>query len=319
VRRHFLLIPLVVPLVMVLLAPTARAGTLDRVRADHVLHCGGAIRPGLAFPAADHSWQGLEVEICRAVAVAANGPDARIAFHSYVSAKDFARLASGQDALGFLTGSELLANGLAGAMLPGPAVFYVADGIMVWQSSPARHIADLSGTMVCAEPGTGPERALAAYFRAHHFALNFSGWQEAEEMMDAFDVGRCPAVAQEITALAALRLNSESEGHPARILPETMAASPLLAVTGLGDGAWSAIVAWTIDTLLQGETDPDALAIHAPELGLAPGWQARVIATVGHYGDIHRRTLGEDSPLELPRGLNARWDEGGLLCPPSAQ
>jgi len=304
----------------------ASAGTLDRVRAEGVLRCGGVIRPGLAFPTSD-GWHGLTVEICRAVAVAAIGPGARIEFHGYALGPDFARARRGDDALSFLTTSELLANDLAGAVNPGPPVFYATDGVMVWESSPARHLADLSGVMVCAEPGTGPERALAAWFRAHRLTLNFSGWQEAEEMMDAFNVGRCPAIAQETTALAALRLTSEREGHPARILPEPLSATPVLAVTGLNEGAWSAVVAWTIYTVMRAERaasdgpggGADALGIRAASLGLADGWQASVIKAVGDYGAIYRRNLGDESPLELPRGLNADWEDGGLLCPPWAE
>ncbi len=314
--------------------------TLQRIRADGVLRCGSVIRPGLAFPGADGIWRGLNVEICRAVAVAVLGPGARTEFHSYASDKDFGRVRRGDDELAFLTMSELAGNDLTGAVLPGPPVFYLSDGIMVWDTSPARHVADLAGVMVCAEPGTGPERTLAGYFRAHRLALNFSGWQEAEEMMDAFDVGRCPAIAQEVTALAALRLTSEAEGHPARILPERLSATPLLATTSLGDGGltdgglidggrgdagWSAVVAWTIATLLHADQTPDdgagddALAVRAPALGLEAGWQRRVIEAVGSYGTIYRDTLGEGSPLDLPRGLNAAWDQGGLLCPPAAE
>jgi general L-amino acid transport system substrate-binding protein len=37
---------------------------------------------------------------------------------------------------------------------------------------------------------------------------------------------------------------------------------------------------------------------------------------VGNYGELFARNLGTDSPLELERGLNRLWTEGGLLYAP---
>lgn len=310
---RFLLVPL-----MLLAAPSASGATADRVRAAGVLHCGGVPRPGLASPAEDGGMAGLEVDLCRAIAAAVLGNGARIEFHPYALGQDFERLRRGEDAVAFLTGSELLANSLLDAVVPGPAVFHQTNGVMVLAGSRAEHLADLAGTMVCAEPGTGPERTLLAYVRSHGLAINFSGWQEEEEMLDAFEVGRCPAVALETTALAAQRADGEARGHPIRILPEPLSASPVLAVSGLDDARWAAIVAWTMHTVMQPDAASGALPIPGPGLGLTPGWQARAIAA-GGYAALVARNLGAQSPLQLPPALDSSWREGGVLCPPNAE
>ena len=300
----------------------ATGATIDRVRAAGVLHCGGAPRPGLASLAEDGGMAGLEVELCRSIAAAVLGDGAKIEFHPYALGQDFERLRRGDDAVAFLTGSELLANSLLDAVVPGPAVFHQTNGVMVPAGSKAEHLADLANTMVCAEPGTGPERTLLAYFRSHGMTISFSGWQEEEEMLDAFEVGRCPAVALETTALAAQRADGEARGHPVRILPETLSASPVLAVSGLDDARWAAVVAWTMQTLMQPGMQPNAAAAALPipgaVLGLTPGWQARATAA-GAYADIIARNLGMQSPLRLPPALDASWRDGGLLCPPGAE
>jgi general L-amino acid transport system substrate-binding protein len=41
-----------------------------------------------------------------------------------------------------------------------------------------------------------------------------------------------------------------------------------------------------------------------------------VIEQVGNYGEIYERNVGPDSPLELERGLNALWTDGGLQYAP---
>jgi len=303
-------------------APGAFGATVDRVRAAGVLHCGGVPRPGLASPSDDGEMAGLEVDLCRAIAAAVLGDGAKAEFHPYALGQDFERLRRGDDAVAFLTGSELLANSLLDAVVPGPAVFHQTNGVMVPAGSRAGHLADLAGTMVCAEPGTGPERALLAYFRGHGLPVSFSGWQEEEEMLDAFEVGRCPAVALETTALAAQRADGEARGQPVRILPEPLSASPILAVSGLDDARWAAIVAWTMDTVMQPSMQPDAasraLPVPGSGLGLTPGWQGRAMAA-GAYAASSARNLGAQSPLQLPPALDAPWRDGGLLCPPNAE
>jgi general L-amino acid transport system substrate-binding protein len=207
---------------------------------------------------------------------------------------------------------------LFGLLQPGPAAAYDTTQVMVAEGSPVRHVADLAGTMVCAEPGTAAERSLIAGMRARGIGFQLSGWQELEEMMDAFASGRCPAVAGAGTALAALRL-SDAGAH-GRLLPEALAITPVLTVTARRDPAWSAMVAWVVQAVLgdDGGGD-DGLPIDAAALGLAPGWRARVRDAVGSHAEIVRRCLGDGSALGLPPGPNQGWAAGGLIAPPAVE
>src|SRR5260370_9456274 len=66
---------------------SAQAGSvLDRVRAESVLHCAGEERPGLAKEIRGN-WIGLEIDVCRAIAVAVLGPSARAEFHELETPK----------------------------------------------------------------------------------------------------------------------------------------------------------------------------------------------------------------------------------------
>jgi general L-amino acid transport system substrate-binding protein len=296
---------------------------LDRIRADGIVHCGGAIRPGLAFPAPGGEWHGLEVDVCRAVAVAVLGPAGKADFHAYTQQNNsYDPVRQGKDDIAFLTAAEMLAGRVLPHVLPGPPVFFVTTGVMVMAADPAQRVADLGGKRICGEPGTGPERNLAAWFQAHGLALAFSPFQESDEMLDAFYSGRCERLVNETTSLAAIRLQAAADEHEARILPDVVAAVPLLATTPRGDDDWAAITGWTVQTLIRAEmrTGPggaaDGLPLAGPALGLPAGWQAAVVAATGSYADIFRRNLGAGSPLDLPRGLNALWNDGGLLCPP---
>ncbi len=300
----------------------ARAGAvLDRVRRAGVVRCGAVERPGLAARSAEGAWRGLDVDLCRAVAVAVLGPEGRPMFQPDVAESDMRRVSAGTEDLSFLTASEIVTDGLAGAVMPGPAVFYEPHGVLVRADARAARLPELEGSMICVEPGTGPERSLRAYFAAKHITFRFSMWQETVEMLDAFAVGRCPAIAGELTSLAAFKLSADAAGRKSRILPDSLAVAPVLATTPRGDAEWAVIVGWTVRTLLAAEPVAAAapLSIAGPAIGLAEGWQARVVAAVGSYADIYRRNLGSDSPFHLPRGVNARWDAGGLMCPAVVQ
>lgn len=314
-------------LALVLVPVSGRAeSVLDRVRQDGVLHCAGVARPGLAFPGADGAWHGLAVDLCRAVAVAALGPDARIEFRGLYAPASFDAVRRGEDEIDFLTMQEIADHGLADGMLPGTPVFYEPEQILVPSDSPAQHVADLAEHRVCFEPGTRADRDLDALVASRRIHLFYGPFFEAEEMLDAFNVGRCDAIVGEATALAALRLSVAKDKQPARLLPDTLSVQPVFAATpASAESAWPLIVNWAVQTVIASERFPAPAAeaggapMLAPGLGLDRGWQARVIAAVGTYGDLYRRALGDLSPLRLPRGVNASPVEGGLLEAPYAQ
>ena len=49
------------------------------------------------------------------------------------------------------------------------------------------------------------------------------------------------------------------------------------------------------------------------------GWVVRILSSVGNYGDLYERNLGDGSPLKLDRGQNRLWTQGGLMYAPPAR
>ena len=286
----------------------AQAGsTLDRIKAEGVVHCGAAPRPGLLEQTAG-SAHGLLADICRAIAVATLGPSARAALDIYDSDRAFDAVRSGRDEVFFVSGSDIVDQHLAGRVLPGPTVYLESTALMVPAASPARHLDRLADEPICFEQGTDAHRMLEAWFAEHHLPFVRMGYQEPDEMHDAYDSGVCHALAGEATDLAALR----SDGHPqrqgSRILPEPLARFPILVATGLDDAAWSADVAWIVMALLATQHAPgafkaggaDSLPLDGPAIGLVADWQARMVAAAGSYDTMVDRNLGLSSPLALP-------------------
>ncbi len=308
----------------------AYGGVVERVKAEGAVHCGSAERPGLAeldlsTQAGSRQWHGLNVELCRAIAIAVLGPAGHFEFHPYETGPEVDRVSQGTDEVYFLTASEIIAQNLAGKLIPGPVVYYETDALMVKETSAARRLEDLEGAKICFVTGSGAQRGLESFFEAKHLKFLRLAFSEDGEMRDAYKAGLCDAIAAEGTALAKLRLQDFAKAD--RILPQPLAVFPVMACTATADGSWAAVVAWTIHTLIRADVregswragGAKALPIDGADLGLRQEWQRQLIDTLGTYGDMYRRTLGDRSVYGLPRGVNAPWPEGGLFLAPYSE
>ncbi len=308
-------------------SPAHAGGAVERIRAEGELHCGAVERVGIAEeppegPSAGGA-VGIAVDVCRALAVAVLGPGGRVAFPLYDAPHSFDPLRSGADEVGFLTGSEIAMQDLGASMVPGPTIAISPVAVMVPDASPVRRLADLSGQTFCVMIGSAPQRALEAAVGTLHLSIARLAFEEDVEMLDAYNVGRCGAAVGEAGYLAGMRQTPGVRRLASRLLPETLAADPIVAVTDRADGAWAADVAWVFDALLLADapagawqsTGKDALPVRQIP-GLRSGWQAEVVAAVGGYAAIVRRNLTDR--LGLAPGPNALWP-AGILLPPAVR
>jgi len=149
-------------------------------------------------------------------------------------------------------------------------------------------------------------------------------------------VGHCDAMSADLSRLAGKRAAFHARAADFVLLPETLTLEPVAPAYRQGDAQWAAIVDWTVHALVQAEasgvTQSNVAGLHDIDdptvqrllgidfaagraLGLEHDWAARTIAAVGNYGEIYDRTVGQDAPMRLPRGLNALWTSGGLMHP----
>ena len=294
----------------------AHGATLSRVQSRGRVRCSSVERAGIAQRDDAGQWRGLAVDVCRALAAAVLGNAERFEYHAYEQAR--------RDDLYFLTGREFVEDKLIGALVPGPTVFIASDAVMVPGDSPVQHVAELAGKGVCFMIADSAEQALGHYFGTAHLTWLRHPYSEHGEMEDAYAAQRCQAIAAESTELARIRTLPGQVRLRSRILPEALNVFPIVAATSMADGQWSAIIAWTVHTLIDAERPESdwfaggarAMPIPAAALGLRADWQARVLKATGHYGDIYARNLGDNSAYHLERGLNSNQLEGGLELAP---
>ncbi len=322
---------------MSVLAGGAEAGVLQTVRERGHVVCGVSDRlPGLSAVDRNGRWSGLEIEFCGALAAAVFGERDHVKFRAVSTAEGARALAAGDiDVLLGGTARTLSREADLGMRSAG-VLFYDGQGLLVPRAFGVSSVLEVSGASICVQRGTAAEKAVAAFFEARQMRFQLVLGNEWTDTVKAYKDGTCTLLTGDLAALANERT---AMAKPAEhfILPELVAQEQTGPFVRQGDDPWLTVVHWTLLALIEAEQLglSSTIARDLPELpepalrrflgvdaalgtslGLQPNWTARVIASVGNYGEMFNRTLGEQSRLNLPRGANNLWSGGGLMVAP---
>lgn len=319
------------------IASVASAATLDDVKAKGFVQCGVSQGlPGFSNPDSAGNWSGLDVDFCKAVAAAVFG-DAEKAKFTPLSAKErFTALQSGEiDILPRNTTWTMSRDTQLGLDFS-VVNYYDGQGFMVRKSMNINSALQLSGASVCTNTGTTTELNVADYFRANKMEYELVAFEKADEVVAAYDAGRCDIYTTDQSGLYAQRLKLTNPDEHI-VLPEIISKEPLGPVVRQGDDQWADIIKWTHFAMvtaeelgitqanvdeMAGSDKPDAKRLLGTEgefgtpLGIDNKWAYNIIKAVGNYGETFERNVGPDTPLAISRGLNALWSKGGLQYAP---
>lgn len=329
-------------LLLVFLLPglPARAGeTLDAVRSRGVLRCGVSEGiPGFSFQDASGRWRGMDVDFCRAVAAATLGSPEKVRFVPLKASARYPALRARKiDLLVRNTTWTLMREAALGVQFPA-ILFYDGQGFLVPASAPVKAPPDLANKTVCVEKGTNHEKILVEYFAVRGLKVNALAIDSAAGVAAAYFAGRCAAYTSDASQLAAMRLKAPGGAHGHVILPERISKQPLGPVVLDDDTQWVTLVRWILFGLIRaeeagitqdkvregiwsrrdqtGQIIVDKRDVVGMALGLSGDWAARTIKAVGNYGEMYERNFGKGSGLEIDRGLNRLWLQGGLMYAP---
>ncbi len=316
------------------MAQVAPGPTLTAVRARGTLDCGahpGA--PGFGLLDSQGVYRGLDADTCRAIAAAVLGDASRIRWVVVSSQQRLPALQSGQiDVLPRTTTwtqTRDTANGLNFTAVN----FYDGQGFMVRVNANVQRANQLEGATICVTSGTTNELNLADWSRANRIRVQPVVFDQNDETRKAYESGRCDAMTTDASQLAGIRTAMPNPAEHV-VLPDIISKEPLAPAVRHGDDQWFDIVKWTIYALIEAEelgvTQANAEEMlrsenpairrllgvagdHGPLMGLDRRWAYNAIRAVGNYGEVFERNLGSGSPLQLPRGVNRLWTQGGLM------
>ena len=314
--------------------PAVAQETLKKVKKQGFILCGvtGDLA-GFSFTDSKGKVSGIDADLCYAIA-AAIGVEAR--FKPLIANTRFTALQTGEvDVLTRNTTWSMSRDTKLGFDFP-IVNYYDGQGFLVPKSLKIKSAAELNGATVCVQSGTTTELNLSEYFKVNKMKFKPVVFQTFADTNNAYSNSRCDAYTTDVSGLAAVRASLKKPSDHI-LLPEVISKEPLGPVTRHGDNNWSDIVRWTHFALLTAEeksvtqsnvksnlksNDPEIQRILGSEgnlgadLGLSKDWALNAILAVGNYGEIFDRNLGPKTPLNLPRGLNALWKNGGLMYSP---
>jgi general L-amino acid transport system substrate-binding protein len=311
--------------------------TLKRTVRRGELLCGvNAGLPGFSIPDDKGNWTGFDVDFCRAVAAAIFDDPNKAKFVPLDANERFKELQSRK--------VDILSRNSTWSMsreenydLYFPAVaYYDGQGFMVPRSRNIDSALDLNNSKVCVQASTTTELNLADYFRANNIKYEEVKFPKLDEVVKAYETGKCDTFTADVSQLYALRLNlAKPDDHV--ILPDVISKEPLAPVVRQRDDDWMMIVKWTLYAMINAEElgvnsqnidealkskKPDVMRLvgtegtYGEDLGLTKDWAVRIIRRVGNYGEVYERNVGSGSKLHIPRGLNQLWSAGGIQYAP---
>ena len=316
----------------------ASAGeTFDNVKSAGKLKCGVSQGlPGFSNPDDQGNWSGLDVAFCNAMAAAVFGDKNAVEFTPLSAKVRFTALQSGEiDVLSRNTTWTASRDNSLGLEFVG-VNYYDGQGFMVRKDLGVKSATELSGAAVCTNTGTTTELNVADYFRAQGMDYTVVAFEKADEVVAAYDAGRCDVYTTDRSGLAAQRVKlSAPDDHV--VLPEIISKEPLGPAVQEGDSEWADIARWTLNAMInaeelgvtsanvdemKGSDNPGIKRLLGTEgsigedLGLSADWAYNIIKQVGNYGEVYDATVGPNTPLKLDRGVNALWTQGGILYAP---
>ncbi|MDR5903773.1 amino acid ABC transporter substrate-binding protein [Franzmannia qiaohouensis] len=315
----------------------ASASTLEDTVERGAVQCGVSDGlPGFSSPDDDGEWQGLDVDVCRAVAAAVFGDAEAVRYVPLNAVERFTALQSGEvDVLSRNTTWTTTRDTTLGINFTG-VTFYDGQGFLVSSDLGISSATELDGAAVCVQSGTTTELNLADYFRANGMEFDPIVFDTSEQTVGGFEAGRCDVLTSDTSQLAALRIQLDNPDG-AMVLPEIISKEPLGPAVRQGDDQWFNVVKWSLFAMLNaeelgvssdnvdemlGSDDPDIARLlgedgnYGEGMGLEADWAYHIISQVGNYAESFDRNVGMDSPLQIERGINALWTDGGIQYAP---
>lgn len=288
--------------------------------------------PGFAVRHDGHDL-GFDVDICRAVAAAILGDAGKVRFVAVANVKELSERLDIDLVVRRLTWT--LSRETANRVAFGPVTFYDGQGFLVPRGSGIRSASELAGARVCVIDSERHPETVLHYFRDNGRDIRVVLVRDDKEADEAMRLDRCRAYSADISWLAAARSTFPAGVARYAILPDRISEEPLAPLTRAGDTELLQLVRWTIFSMIRAEelglTSHDIytvkqdssrvrafLRIH-PGIHVALGageWVRAIIGGVGNYGEVFDRNLGVGSPIELDRGPNRLWTQGGLMYAP---
>lgn len=292
--------------------------------------------PGFGYLESDGTYSGFDVDFSRAVAAAVLGDADAIEYRPLSSKERFTAVQTGEVDLLSRNTTWTITRDTSVGLNFAPVTFYDGQGIIVTKDSGIKSVKDLEGARIAVEAGTTTELNLADQMRKYGVNYEAVVFDSQDAAVAAYESGSADAYTTDKSGLVARKAIMADPGAHV-ILDDTLSKEPLAPAVIGGDDAWFDVVKWVVNATIEAEElginsqnvdefknsdDPVIKRLLGTEgdlgtqIGLSNDWAYQVIKQVGNYGEIFDRNLGPDTKFGLQRGMNALYQDGGLMYAP---
>ena len=319
-----------------LILPANAQSVLETVRDRGHVTCGSSTGTvGFGAPDENGYWKGLDVETCRAVAVAIFGDKDKAEFVPLSGQQRIPALQSGEIDLLPRTLTWTLQRDGNGINFTTPN-YYEFTGFMMNKNLGIERVEDMAGASVCVQTGSTTEVVVNDVSQQLGLGLQTVIFDSVAASRQAFFSARCDALITDAAALASVRATDADNPDDYVIFPATKYMDALTPAVRHGDDQWFGIVNWSIQAMLAAElygitsenietmmdsTDPRIRRFLGVEpgngaaLGIYEKFAYNIVKQLGNYGEMFERNLGAASGLNVERGPNRLYTDGGLMFP----
>ncbi|WP_017579309.1 transporter substrate-binding domain-containing protein [Nocardiopsis valliformis] len=271
--------------------------------------------PGLSQRDGRGPWRGIDTDFARVVAAALLEDSEAIEWRPVSPSERIASVGSGASDLGACNTSWTLTREEQVRFIG--VLCHDGEGFLVHSDLGVSRAEQLGGRRLVVQAGSTSTENLARWHNRGGPAVEIVAAPTPEEALRTYVERECDGYVLDRTGLAGIRSTLPSpEEHT--LLSDTISDEPLSPFVSAAAPGLFTVARWCLHLLiaaeaaqLRGEDIAATADPLGPRIGLSPGWATRALSVVGHYGDLYARNLGHSSPLDLPRGLNEQWFNGG--------
>jgi general L-amino acid transport system substrate-binding protein len=316
----------------------ASAGVLDEVRDRGYVKCAISNRAVGDTRIGETGYEGFFPEFCRVIALALFNDRNAVQMSPTDIRYGLQGISEGEVDVYVSNVTWTYSRDMTLSLTPAAILYYDGQGFMSHKGTVPGALTDLAEASVCVSRATTTIANLQDFIALHGLSWEVRSFESSEGRNDAFFSRRCDLLTTDRLALATKRATAADDPDNYVLHDEVISKEPLVAYVGARDMVWGNFVRWTVLVTILAEEKgitrdnyEDFLSSEDPairrllgvdpiagseEIGLTPHWARNIIAGAGNYGEIFDRYLGKDSQINIGRGANKLWQDGGLMFSP---
>lgn len=320
-------------------SPPVMAGDiLETVRDRGYVKCAIGNRPVGDTRIGDTGYEGFFPEFCRIVALALFGDRDAVELSPMLIRDGLQSIEEGDVDIYVSNVTWTFSRDLLRKLTPAAVLYYDGQGFLSHAGTARGDITDFPDAKVCVSHSTTTVANLEDFINFNNLAWEVLTFESSEGRNDAFFSRKCDLLTTDRLVLATMRTTAAEDAENYVLHDEIISKEPLVAYVKTQDMDFTNVVRWSIFATIMAEEkgitrdnykdhlnsrDPALRRLlgidpieGARELGLTDDWALQIIANSGNYGEIFDRYLGQGSAINVKRGLNKLWRDGGLHYSP---